>query len=490
MRITGMASGMDIDQMVKDLMKAERIPMDKLFQKKQTFEWQKQDYRDINLSLSSIRSMASELRFSSAFISYSTNSTNETAVKASPTSNTSPGTHSVDVVSLAKTAKLNSGSAIQNLSGTNAKSTDKVLAAGTTETFTVTNGGGLTSTVTLDDTDTYGSLATKIAGAVDDSTGESLGLRANFDSTTSRFFFSTKEMGADKSITFQNTTFVQNQVLAGSANTASGTDGAITFDGIQVTGLKQNTTTVNGIKLDLLQEGQSATITVQSDVSMPFDKIKAFVEKYNETIEAAEKELLEKRYRDFPPLTDEQKESMSEKEIELWEEKAKSGMLNNDPVVRGILTDLRRAWLDPVQGIPTGELNMLSQIGINTGDYREGGKLFIDEKKLKDALQNKPDEVMNLFTKGSEGIGERLYSSINESIDKLGKKAGTPGTSLVDNSVLSKRIKDIDERMRDWEDRLTRIEDRYWRQFTALETAMNRMNQQGMWIQQNLFGGM
>ncbi len=150
---------------------------------------------------------------------------------------------------------------------------------------------------------------------------------------------------------------------------------------------------------------------------------------------------------------------------------------------------LRSSWMTPVSGIPAGELSMLSQIGINTGNYQSGGKLFIDEEKLKETLKSKPDEVMRLFTSGSEGIGDRLYAKVNESIDQLGKKAGSPGT-LVDNSLLSKRLSDIDDQMYKWEDKLTTIENRYWKQFTALETAMDRMNQQGMWVQQNLFGGM
>ena len=96
---------------------------------------------------------------------------------------------------------------------------------------------------------------------------------------------------------------------------------------------------------------------------------------------------------------------------------------------------------------------------------------------------------MNLFTSGSGGIGDRLYDSVNKGIDQLGKKAGTPG-SLVDSSFLSTRLKNLDEQMNTWEDKLGTIEDRYWKQFTAMESAMDKMNQQSMWVQQNLFGGM
>lgn len=48
MRIGGLASGMDIDSIVEKLMVAERMPMDKLEQQKQIYEWQRDAYRDVN----------------------------------------------------------------------------------------------------------------------------------------------------------------------------------------------------------------------------------------------------------------------------------------------------------------------------------------------------------------------------------------------------------------------------------------------------------
>ncbi len=491
MRISGLASGMDIDQMVKDLMTAERVPLDKLGQQKQTIEWQKDSYRELNAMMSDMRTAASSMRLQSGYNAYKTVSSNTSAVKATSTSSSIPGSYAVTVNELAQSAKLTSGQAIQNEAGTLAKGTDKVLKSTEAQsTFQLTNSSGQTSSITITATDTFKSLAEKIAGATDDATGESLGMRASFDNTTSRFFISSKAMGGDESFTLSgfSDANVESRMLGGAANTAQGKYGSVTFDGITVDNLKSNATTINNLKLDLVQKGTS-TVSVQSDSQAPFDMIKSFVEKYNEFVDKTQGLLTEKRYRDFPPLTDAQREDLSDKEIELWEEKAKSGMLQSDSTVRGIVRDMRNAWMSPVSGVPTGELNMLSQIGINTGAYQDGGKLFIDDAKLKSALEEKPEEVMNLFTSGSGGIGDRLYDTVNKGIDQLGKKAGTPG-SLVDSSFLSTRLKNLDEQMNTWEDKLGTIEDRYWKQFTAMESAMDKMNQQSMWVQQNLFGGM
>ncbi|MGG1687190.1 flagellar filament capping protein FliD [Pseudalkalibacillus sp. NRS-1564] len=489
MRISGLATGMDIDQMVKDLMTAERVPLDKLSQQKQTYEWQKDSYRELNTMMSDIRTAASSMRLQSGYNAYKSTSSS-TAVKATATSASLAGSYDVTVNELAQSAKLTSGQAITNEAGTSAKGTDKVLKSTETASFQITNSKGQIASINITASDTFKSLAEKIAGAVDDGTGESLGMRASFDNTTSRFFISSKAMGGDESFTlsgFSDTT-IENRILGGAANTAQGKYGSVTFDGITVDNLKTNATTINNLKLDLVQKG-TATVSVQSDTQAPFDMIKSFVEKYNEFVDKTQTLLTEKKYRDFPPLTDAQREDLTDKEIELWEEKAKSGLLQSDSTVRGIVSDMRNAWMSPVSGVPSGELNMLSQIGINTGAYQDGGKLFIDEAKLKSALEQKPEEVMNLFTSGTDGIGDRLYDSVNKGIDQLGKKAGTPGT-LIDSSFLTTRLKNLDEQMNTWEDKLATIESRYWKQFTAMETAMDKMNQQSMWVQQNLFGGM
>src|SRR5690606_8304511 len=133
--------------------------------------------------------------------------------------------------------------------------------------------------------------------------------------------------------------------------------------------------------------------------------------------------------------------------------------------------------------------NMLSQIGINTGTWSEGGKLFTDEDKLKEALTDKPDQVMALFTNRVDdknvGVGGRVYAALNNVVKNLSDKAGSP-TGLVDNSHITKYINQMDEEISRWQTRLEKIEDRYWKQFTAMEKAISQMNSQSSWISQSL----
>ena len=104
---------------------------------------------------------------------------------------------------------------------------------------------------------------------------------------------------------------------------------------------------------------------------------------------------MEKRYNDFPPLTEEQKSEMSEKDIELWEEKAMSGLLRNDSILQGIVYDMRKALNDRVAGVDIG----LSDIGITTGKWYEHGKLYLDEDKFRKTIAEEPDKVEELFMK-------------------------------------------------------------------------------------------
>lgn len=507
MRIGGLASGMDIDSIVRDMMAVQKMPLDKLMQKKAFTEWQQDAFRETNLAFSNLRTSASNLRLQSSFNAYSAVSSNPSSVGVATTASAMSGTYSVKVNSVASSAKMHSAEEILNSAGDPASASNRIQVTGT-QTITIKDAAGaaIGDPIEIDNTMTYADVATKIEAA---SAGGVPELRASFDNTTSRFFFSTKGMGENQNFTmdFSNAELA-NQVVNNGANSittiptdpvttvdhiTSAKSGEVEVDGIVIGDLATNKTTVNGLTLNLVQASADiSTIKVQSNAEKPAQMIKDFVEQYNETISTIEKQLIEKRYPDFQPLSDEQKKEMSEKEVELWEEKARSGLLRNDPLLRSALQDLRQEFMNPVDGIADGNIEMLSQIGINTGNYREGGKLFINEAKLNEVLTNNPDEVMELFTKSDAtglGIGERVYGKLNDIVSSLSSKAGSQTTG-VDNSTLSKNIRQMNEDINRWQDKLIRVEDRYWKQFTAMEKALNQMNQQSVWMQQNMFGGM
>ncbi|QPQ32383.1 flagellar filament capping protein FliD [Lysinibacillus sp. JNUCC-51] len=242
----------------------------------------------------------------------------------------------------------------------------------------------------------------------------------------------------------------------------------------------------------------AVTMTATTNVDEMMNKIKDFVTTYNGFIKDLNDQLKETKYRDYTPLTNEQKEKMSESEIKLWEEKAKSGLLRNDTLIRKGVSDMRSLIYQSNPAIDDKKYNSLFSIGITTSkNYNEGGTLEINETKLRKALEENPDAVEMLF-KNSEGKAEdtvngktvdtrgyvdKLRASMKSFQVDIEKKAGR-STMTENQYTIGKSLIDTESRIDTWKKKLETIESRYWKQFTAMEQAINKANQQsGMFTQ-------
>lgn len=244
-----------------------------------------------------------------------------------------------------------------------------------------------------------------------------------------------------------------------------------------------------------------APVTMQatSDTKAAKEQIKEFVEKYNEMIDEFNKQLKESKYRDYAPLTAEQRKDMSENEQKLWDEKAKSGLLRSDSIIRDGVAQMRETFMGSVGGLGDKFMDSLAEIGITTSkDLRDNGKLVIaDEKKLDAALEKDPDQVYKMFsqtgdvtvkeqivngktvkvTEDSRGIAWRLRDEIKKMTTQIQKQAGREGA--VNNTFsLGIAINESDTRMSKLQAKLRDVEARYWKQFTAMEQAINKANKQ------------
>jgi flagellar hook-associated protein 2 len=274
-----------------------------------------------------------------------------------------------------------------------------------------------------------------------------------------------------------------------------GADAKFTLNGL-ATSRHSNNFTINGTTFNIkgnTAAGESVGLTVSNDVDAVFNKIKDFITKYNDTIKTINDKISEKRNRDYPPLTDAQKSAMSDKDIELWTEKAKSGMLSSDSILPSALSEMRQDFYSPVSGADP-LMNQLAEIGITTSPvYQDNGKLEIDETKLKQALSDNPDAVMELFTANgsttaTQGIAARLYTSISNTMDKISQKAGSDGA--VDTTYfLGGQISDMDTKISEFEKHLNDVQKRYYAQFTAMESAIQRSNTQAGMIASQFSGG-
>lgn len=335
----------------------------------------------------------------------------------------------------------------------------------------------------------------------------------SYDETSDKFRITAKQLGAGQNIklaqTGGNFFGITGAAKIDTAASYTGTDASAVIDGQTLT-RSSNSILVNGVTYTLLkQSGVQQTVTLAQDVDGVFNNIKNFVSKYNDLIATINTKLSEKYNRNYPPLTDDQRKAMSDTDIKAWEDKAKTGLLSGDSLLQGVLTNMRRALYDNVASVGTN----LSSIGITTGLYQTKGQLVIDETKLRAAIQNSPDKVMNLFSGKStsypvynrsltssqrtaryneEGVAYRLYDVIQDNIstmrDSSGKKgsliekAGLVGDASEFSNVIFSQINDFDTRINSLQDMINQKSDAYYAKYARLESTLSKLQSQGSWL--------
>lgn len=479
MRVGGIASGMDIEAMVKKLMEAEQIPLTRLQQQQTSLEWKRDAFRDINSKLLSLDNMMVNMKLSSTYKPKSAVTTGQDVVTVTANSDAANGSYKISVEQLASNEMHVSGKQIAaeiNLNEYEQK-----------HTFTTyqKDGNPIVHSFTIEAGDSLQQVLKKIEK-------ESEGtVRAFYDATSEKVIIETTRTGAynrnenGSEIEFNGDFFTEVLQLQKNKDAK---DAEFTYnDGITVSS-KTNDYTMNGMHIIFHDVGETR-VTVATDVEQAFDTIKQFVEKYNEVIDIMNRSQTEERFRDFLPLTKEQEEDMTERQIEQWEAKAKSGLLRGEGVLRDGMYALRQS-LQSMVGTE-GSFQALSQIGITTTvNYLDGGKLKIDETKLKDALRNHPDDVYALFTSkdtDNPGLIHRFDEALDKTRARIEAQAGS-STNTMDNYALGKEMKALEKRIDAFQMKMVQVEDRYWRQFTQMEKAIARLNQQADYLYSQ-FGG-
>jgi flagellar hook-associated protein 2 len=487
-RISGFSSGLDIDQIVKELMTAQRKPLNRLTQQKTTFEWQREQYREITTKMVDFRNnkMHSYSLQNSINSKKATVSGNTSAVSAKANAGSAAGTLSIEVVNLATADSMKSTAGITG--GVDTSKTLKELKAAGKIDYTLNNGKVVITTsdaaIELDpETDTLSSMISKINSSKD------AHVNVYLDGITGVMSITSKQYGNDSEINLSGD--ILNSFNLGAVE--QGKDADVIINGITTT-RSSNSFSENGIDINLLakSEGKATQVHVVSDTEKILDTVKSFIKDYNELLDLVNKKLNEERHRKFPPLTAEQKKDMKEDEIKLWEEKARSGLLKGDSTLSQVVSNMRLASITDVT--INGQKVNLTSFGITTGDWTSRGKLVIqDEDKLRQEIESNPDQVAAFFTQykletdpsnaatnPDNGLFNRLSNILMTGLEGISEKAGTSkystdiNTVFMANSTIGDQLKNIDIRMDSINLRLNMIEARYYKQFTAMETAMNR----------------
>lgn len=507
-RLSGLASGIDTETMIKQLMQAERAPVDRLSQKKQTLTWQRDAYREMNRGLLDLRTAASDMLLSKNYLTKSVTSSDSSKISVTSSPAAPAGSITIDSVTRLASASSVSVNATRGQTSDTTLEDSKLFDVGgdgkinvKIDTFSA-SGVAVSETITLDSKQKISDLTAAINSKT------SLGMSAVYNEITGKLVLTKTNTGklnsggADISLTDVN----KGSELVNSSDPVLGKEGqnAKYTIGGQELEQKTNTFLQNGLTITLTNTATTPiTLNTKLDTQANFDSIKKFVDKYNDMIDKMNKKVREEKYRDFQPLTDAQRKDLSEDEVKKWEEKAISGVLKNDSYLRDGMDMFRSAISTKIDtgysykaDTTTISLSYMSQIGItSTSDFRDGGKLKIDETKLKQMLEDHPEGVYKLFTadapeptvdsegrtipnpNGVDGFVRQIQSYATMMRDKVSKVAGMDG-AVATTYRLGKSLADLDKSMLTWTDKLKTKEDSYYRRFAAMEKAMSQANSQ------------
>lgn len=261
-----------------------------------------------------------------------------------------------------------------------------------------------------------------------------------------------------------------------------------------------NKSTATGLSLNKagdLQKftGSPAKVEVSQNTDQIMDGIKNFMDEYNKLIKTINDYLDEDtNYRDYAPLTADQKKEMSEREIELWEEKAKEGLLHRDSTLQTFLQQMRSALYEK----PASGGYALYELGIETGAWETKGQLTFTtdgEARLRQLLETDAGNVMKLFTAPEDGLGAKLNDILNStakissgSPGTLVQLAGVKGTGTEKNNSIYDQLKSLNEKIAALKRTYEAEKTRYWNQFNTMEQMISNMNTQSSYLAQMMGG--
>ncbi|MDQ0199569.1 flagellar filament capping protein FliD [Neobacillus ginsengisoli] len=393
--------------------------------------------------------------------------------------------------------------------GTNASVTGTAITnpvtIGSSNSLSIDLGGGISSNINL----TQGTYSTpqSLVQEINNQIGKNLTLATKVSASldaTGKITLASGTTGTQSSITVNGngtSSLGLNAPSTGTGTigtlTASGQNADIIFNGNEINTLSSNNVTLMGINwtlksptVDVTGNPTTTSVNVSQNIDLEVKNIEDFISKYNDILNKLNSANNEPVYKDYQPLTDDQRSAMSDTQIQQWEIKAKSGLLHGDSIINGLINNLRN---DMGSTVNTGsKYNSLASIGIASKSYQDKGKLYVDETKLRAAIQTDPDGVRNLFTQigstaaGTNGLLNHLSDDLQQGIQSLTVKAGIIGNSPYDQSVIGKLLGSIQTEINTQNDRLNQKETQYYNQFAAMETAVSKFNSQSSWLAQQL----
>ncbi len=266
----------------------------------------------------------------------------------------------------------------------------------------------------------------------------------------------------------------------------TGQDSEIVLNGATFTN-NTNNYSINGLTIQALNVTgtDEVTITTDTDVDGIYDMIKGFLKDYNDLVKSVDVAYNAASSKGYEPLTSDEKDAMSDDEVKKWEEKIKDSLLRKDSTLGSVLDTMKN---DMAKSFKVGDKSYsLSSFGISTLGYfsspeNETGVYHIDGNKddtytsantdkLKSMIASDPDTVITFFSQ----LASQLYKDLGS---KMTASSTSSAYTIYNDKQMNTQYSEYKTKISEAEDKVTTWEDYYYSKFSAMESALAKMNAQ------------
>lgn len=495
-RLSGLMSGMDTESLIAQLMEARKAKVTTVKKQQMKVNVKQDAWKELNTKLKNLQSKyLSNMRFTTAYAKKVTKVSNSSAASVITGEGAVNGVQELEIKEMAKTAYLTGGELTNAEGGKgsfNALSTMSDLGLEEGGKIQITSGG---KTVDLDITGetTISDVLNKLKEA---------GLNASFDEKNQRLFVSAKESGAANDFQIKALDEGGTNALSKlgldekSAHKVAGQDAEILLNGASFKS-STNVFEINGLTITAQEKTDGpVTLSTQTDTDGIYDLVKGFFKEYNEIINEMDKLYNAPSAKGYEPLTSEEKEAMTDSDIEEWEKKVKDSILRRDENLDDVSSAMKSVLSAGIE--INGKTMYLSDFGISTLGYfssadNEKNAYHIDgdpddantsgnADKLKSLISSDPDTVISFFTKLSQNLYDKM-SDMSKSVDGY-RSFG----SFYDDKKMKSDYDAYTTKIADMEKKLNEYEDKWYKKFAKMESAMAKLQSKTSAFS-GLFGG-
>jgi flagellar hook-associated protein 2 len=536
MRITGLASGLDTESIITELTKVQSQKVEKVKSDQKKFDMKLDKWKELNKKVVNFYNKTlSNLRYDSSYVKKTTSISNESAATIITSGTAMNGAQTLSVNKLASNGYLTGGkigsgtvkptTSLENLSGYSATANvhkEAVLDEEGNEVTPAVTDSDFKNTIRIRfgkepaegtaDTREYvdiniepgKTVAEAIAAFKDAKSSSGYGLNASYDATQGRIYMSSGKSGEDESfaIDFEHSDMRIVKALGldyndnEDATHVYGSDSEITLNGATYKS-NDNTFDINGLTITAKQVAEDISIQTSDDTSGIYDMVKGFLKEYNDLIGEMFTLYNADDAKDYAILTKEQKDEMTEEEIEDWNKKIDEGLLSKDPTIFRVMTEMKNIMM---KSYDFGEWDTNKETGeqvqvktsfwsfhIATPGYFEGEEgdrmkwhIYGDEDdeltsskedKLKLKIEKDPDIVRQFF----KNISSEMYSKLG---DLMKSTDFSSAYTIYEDKQMKKQVSNFKTQLKDEQEKLTKMEDKYYDRFAQMEKAMTKLNEQ------------